>query len=229
MEKNYTSYCGLDCNECSYKVSQGCGGCIATGGTPFWANGDSVKCEVAECNKAEGRGFCGECGKFPCEILNRFAYDEEQGDDGKRIENCKVIKARLVKEARDGIDPIGVCGHHCDYCFMGQWCGSCRSNYNCCSFAVLFEDKKCPNVSCADEKGLDGCYDCLELENCTVGYYGNENEYAAKATAIYIKKYGKEKYTETLKKAIEGGMEYAKDLDGCGSVEKAVELLEKWG
>lgn len=154
MEKNYTSYCGLDCNECSYKVSQDCGGCIATGGTPFWSNGDSVKCEVAECNKAEGRGFCGECGKFPCEILNRFAYDEE---------------------------------------------------------------------------GLDGCYDCLELENCTVGYYGNKNEYAAKATAIYIKKYGKEKYTETLKKAIEGGMEYAKDLDECGSVEKAVELLEKWG
>lgn len=112
---------------------------------------------------------------------------------------------------------------------MGQWCGSCRSDYNCCSFAVLFEDKKCPNVSCADEKGLDGCYDCLDLENCIVGYYGNENEYAAKATAIYIKKYGKEKYTETLKKAIEGGMEYAKDLDGCGSVEKAVELLEKWG
>ena len=160
MEKNYTSYCGLDCNKCSYKVSYGCGGCIATEGTPFWANWDSVKC---------------------------------------------------------------------DFCFMGQWCGSCRSDYNCCSFAVLFEDKKCPNVSCADEKGLDGCYDCLELENCTVGYYGNENEYAAKATAIYIKKYGKEKYTEILKKAIEGGMEYAKDLDECGSVEKAVELLEKWG
>ncbi|WP_373887184.1 hypothetical protein [Anaerofustis stercorihominis] len=32
---------------------------------------------------------CGECSEFPCEVLNQFAYDKEQGDNGKRIEMCK--------------------------------------------------------------------------------------------------------------------------------------------
>ena len=32
--------------------------------------------------------LCGECD-FPCDLLNQFAYDKEQGDDGKRIEQCR--------------------------------------------------------------------------------------------------------------------------------------------
>jgi len=29
-----------------------------------------------------------------CQDLNDFAYDKEQGDDGKRIEQCKKWKAQ---------------------------------------------------------------------------------------------------------------------------------------
>ncbi|MEW6710633.1 MAG: DUF3795 domain-containing protein, partial [Candidatus Riflebacteria bacterium] len=27
---------------------------------------------------------------FPCQLLNKFAYDKEQGDNGKRIEQCRL-------------------------------------------------------------------------------------------------------------------------------------------
>lgn len=222
-----TTYCGLDCGKCEYKEQCNCGCCVASGGNPFWAAGEA-KCEIAECVKGRGIRFCGECGEFPCEVLKRYSFDKEQGDEGARIENCKAVKTALVQEAREGMDSVSVCGHHCDYCFLGQWCGSCRSDYNCCSFATLFEDKKCPNVKCAGEKGYDGCYDCPELESCQKGYYGKKDEYAAKATALFIRKHGKEQYGETLNRAILQGLQYAGDLDAAGSVEEALKLLETY-
>ena len=33
--------------------------------------------------------YCGQCTNFPCDLLNSFAYDKEQGDNGKRIETCR--------------------------------------------------------------------------------------------------------------------------------------------
>ena len=69
------------------------------------------------------------------------------------MENCRRIKAEWVKAARAGVDPVSVCGHHCDFCFLGQWCGGCRSGYNCCSFATISPDGICPQVKCATKKG----------------------------------------------------------------------------
>lgn len=109
------------------------------------------------------------------------------------IEAMQRIKNKLCKNARKGVDPIAYCGFSCNHCFLGQWCGSCRTEYNACSFATCFADKKCPNVSCSTEKGLDGCYECEELEQCTRGFYSPQNDgaSAAKAQALFIKKYGK--------------------------------------
>lgn len=134
----------------------------------------------------------------------------------------------LVAKAREGLNPISVCGHHCDYCFLKLGCGGCRSDYNRCSFATLFEDKQCPNVKCAKQMHLNGCYECEELEVCNKGYYGRENEYIAKATALFISKYGEDCYTETLKRAIDDGADYPKTFDETGSVESALKLLEKF-
>lgn len=200
-----------------------CKGCIATGGKPFHG-----VCDVAQCANNKKKRFCGECECIPCDTLNAYAFDKEHGDEGQRIENCQNMKKTLVKEAREGLDPISICGHHCDYCFLGQWCGGCRSQYNCCAFSTLFEDGLCPNVTCSQEKGLDGCYDCANLKSCTKGYYGQENEYIAKATALFIKTYGKEAYTKTLIKAIEAGTDYPKSFDATGSVEAALKLLESF-
>ena len=83
------------------------------------------------------------------------------------IEAMRRIKNKLCRNARKGVDPAAYCGLSCNHCFLGEWCGSCRTEYNVCSFATLYEDKKCPNAVCCREKNIDGCYECSELEGCT--------------------------------------------------------------
>jgi hypothetical protein len=81
------SRCGCLCNECDYRETANCGGCIAIT-KPIW--GES--CPVKDCCESKNLDHCGLCEDFPCEMLNQFAYDEEQGDDGKRIEQCRHWK-----------------------------------------------------------------------------------------------------------------------------------------
>jgi hypothetical protein len=142
----------------------------------------------------------------------------------------KKSKQQMAKEAREGLNPIGYCGHHCNYCKYTKWCGGCRSNYSSCSFGTLFEDKICPMVKCAQMKNLNGCYECDSLENCKKGYYEKEdnNEYVCKATALFIKKYGEECYSETLKRAIDAKVKYPRKFDATGSVNEALKLLEQY-
>ncbi len=112
------------------------------------------------------------------------------------IEAMRRIKNKLCKNARKGVDPVAYCGFSCNHCFLGEWCGSCRSDYNTCSFATIYEDKKCPNMVCCMEKNIDGCYECPELEDCTKGFYtpGNDGASSAKAQAMFIRKYGKKAF-----------------------------------
>ncbi|HNX65184.1 MAG TPA: DUF3795 domain-containing protein [Oscillospiraceae bacterium] len=78
------SRCGILCGECEYRESMGCKGCVNIE-KPFW--GDA--CPVKSCCEGKGLENCGMCEVFPCELLNSFAYDKEQGDDGKRILQCR--------------------------------------------------------------------------------------------------------------------------------------------
>lgn len=78
------SRCGILCDECGYKEEVGCKGCVNID-KPFW--GES--CEVQACCGDKKLEHCGGCGQFPCTTLHGFAYDEEQGDNGKRIEQCR--------------------------------------------------------------------------------------------------------------------------------------------
>ena len=109
------------------------------------------------------------------------------------IEAMCRIKNKLCENARKGVDPVGYCGLSCNHCFMGEWCGSCRTEYNVCPYATLYEDRKCPNAVCCTEKHIDGCYECPDVEDCTKGFYTPENDgaAAAKAQAMFIRKYGK--------------------------------------
>ncbi len=220
---NISSYCGIDCDSCEYKEQINCKGCKAYNGDMFYG-----ECKIAKCAISRDKRFCGECEEFACEKLKSYSFDKEHGDDGARIDRCAAMKNQLVAEARAGVDPVSVCGHHCDYCFMGQWCGGCRSTYNCCSYATICEDKVCPNVACSRERGLDGCYECPELNECTKGYYSNTNEYIAKATARFIHEYGKKVYSQTLKKAIAAGVNYPKSFDESGSVDAAFNILKQY-
>ena len=144
-------------------------------------------------------------------------FDEEYETETERI-----------KKTRAGINPIGVCGRHCDYCPLGQWCGSCRSDYNCCSLGSQFENNICPNVDCAKNNNLNGCYECDKIDDCKIGYYGKNNEYMAKASALFIKKHGEECFSKALMHAIKAGEIYPKTFDNTGSVSGILEILEKY-
>lgn len=223
MRTTFDTYCGLCCATCEFKDSMNCGGCIASEGKPFHG-----ACEVAECAKAKKRNFCGDCENFPCDLLKKYSNDPEHGDNGARIENCSRIKSALVAEAREGLNPLAVCGFNCNHCFLGQWCGGCRSSYNCCSYATLFEDNQCPNVVCATAKGLEGCYLCDQLDDCKIGFYSKEDEHVAKAAALFIREYGLERSEQALTRQIEAAKATGKELETATSVEEAFEMLKKY-
>lgn len=83
--KEVESRCGLLCSECSYREQTDCKGCVNID-KPFW--GES--CGVMNCCRSKKHEHCGDCTEFPCDMLNGFAYDPQQGDDGKRLEQCRV-------------------------------------------------------------------------------------------------------------------------------------------
>ena len=145
------------------------------------------------------------------------------------VEAMQRIKNKLCKLARKGVDPIAYCGFSCNHCFLGQWCGSCRTNYNVCSFATCSPDKKCPNAVCCQEKKIDGCYECSEIEKCTRGFYAETNDgaKAAKAQAMFIAKYGKKAFLQ-LHDLLHQKYEFAKTQEILGQdLKKGFEFLEQ--
>ena len=114
----------------------------------------------------------------------------------RRLKNGARYKSEIVRAARTGTDPTAYCGLSCDHCFLGQWCGGCRSDFNCCSYGTLYEKGVCPNAACCKENGLDGCYDCAKILTCEKGFYKKDNDgaAAAKAQALFIHKHGKEEF-----------------------------------
>lgn len=83
------SRCGIVCTECEYKEKVNCLGCVNIN-KPFWGE----QCLVKACCEKNEHLHCGECDIFPCELLKQFAYDKEQGDDGKKIEQCRKWLSR---------------------------------------------------------------------------------------------------------------------------------------
>lgn len=77
------SRCGILCSECKFKVCEGC----VNVPNPFWG-----KCPVKECCETKKHNHCGECEFFPCELLVSYSYDSKEGDDGKRIKQCRKWK-----------------------------------------------------------------------------------------------------------------------------------------
>lgn len=76
------SRCGILCSECKYSETMKCPGCVLIE-NPFWGD-----CSVKSCCEGRMHEHCGQCDSFPCELLHQFAYDDEQGDNGQRIEQC---------------------------------------------------------------------------------------------------------------------------------------------
>ena len=190
------SCCGCDCAGCESGKNGRCPGCVASKGQPSHMKAGEI-CAVASCCIEHGRRWCADCADFPCERLKSFSYDPEYGDRpaGARIERLRSMKRELLGKARQGQRRVTVCGFCCgDTCFLGEWCGWCGSEYSCCSYATVQPDGVCPNLRCVAEKGIDGCWECPEMMECTKGFYGNEAEPAAvelaKAGVLFIREYG---------------------------------------
>ena len=145
------------------------------------------------------------------------------------IEAMLRIKDRLCKLARKGADPVAICGLSCSHCFLGAWCGGCRTVYNTCSCAICSEGRICPNVKCCNEKNIDGCYECNELETCEKGFYvpTNDGANAAKAQSLYIRKYGKKAFLKIQTKLHEK-YEFQKVQEILGQdYKEALRMLEE--
>ena len=100
--------------------------------------------------------------------------------------------------------------------------------FSCCSYGVLFEKGKCPNKACCQEKGIEGCYACEELDECSKGFYQADNDgaNACKAQAMYIRKYGKEKFSKVHDKLHEI-YDFKKTQEILGkNVEEGLQILE---
>ena len=132
----------------------------------------------------------------------RKALQVDGMDKDRRSENGAKWKTEIVKAAREGVDMTAYCGFSCNHCFLGEWCGGCRSVFNCCSYGTLHDKGICPNIACCQEKGIDGCFECKDLDACEKGFYklDHDGAKACKAHAMFIRKYGKEKSFQVLDK-----------------------------
>ena len=145
------------------------------------------------------------------------------------VEAMRRIKNKLCQQAKKGVDQIAYCGLSCGHCFLTEWCGSCRTIYNTCSFATCSPDGICPNTACCKQKGLDGCYECNELYDCKKGFYslGKETN-AIRVMALFIQKYGKKELLRVLdimhsKKKFEKIQEVLGD-----DIDEGLKIMEKW-
>ena len=145
------------------------------------------------------------------------------------IEAMLRIKDRLCKNARKDADPVAICGLSCNHCFLGAWCGGCRTEYNVCSFATCSEGRICPNVKCRNEKNIDACYECGELETCEKGFFvpSNDGANAARAQCLYIRKYGKREFLKAQTRLHEK-YEFEKVQEVLGQdYKEALRMLEE--
>lgn len=88
------SRCGIRCSQADCKKEYGfdCRGCARELDAP-WGH-----CKIKACCEEKGLLHCGECPDFPCEELNAFAYDTENGDGtGERLGVCRCWQ----KETRE--------------------------------------------------------------------------------------------------------------------------------
>ncbi len=129
------------------------------------------------------RGLDGE----PTRVYRRLLQAEGAEKDD-RMRRGAQYKSEIVALAKRGVNSTAVCGFSCEDCDMWAWCGGCRSVFGCCSYGTLFPGGKCPNVTCCEEKGLEGCFRCPDLESCGKGFYARRRQLKRINTGNHLRK-----------------------------------------
>jgi len=136
------SRCGIMCSRCDYREKMNCAGCLNID-KPFW--GDS--CDVKTCCEERGYKYCGQCPDFPCETLKAMSYADEEGDNGERIENCRMWakkeKQMLIEKASKIINSRTASSE------TGNW-------ETAIAILALIDDNGFPTASTLSMAGADG-------------------------------------------------------------------------
>lgn len=145
------------------------------------------------------------------------------------VEAMQRIKNKLCQQAKKGVDQIAYCGLSCGHCFLTSWCGSCRTIYNTCSYAISSPDGVCPNTACCKEKGLDGCYECDELYDCKKGFYAlGKDTNAIRVMALFIQRHDKKELLRVMD-TLHSKKKFEKIQEVLGyDVEEGLKILEEW-
>ena len=145
------------------------------------------------------------------------------------VEAMQRIKNKLCQQAKKGVDQIAYCGLSCGHCFLTSWCGSCRTIYNTCSYAICSPNGVCPNTACCKQKGLDGCYECDELYDCKKGFYSlGKDTNAIRVMALFIQKYGKKDLLKVMD-TLHQNRKFEKIQEVLGDdIEEGLKILEEW-
>ena len=140
---------------------------------------------------------------------------------------CRITN-KLCQKAKKGVDQIAYCGLSCAHCFLKDYCGSCRTAYNTCSYAKCSPDGVCPNAACCKEKGLDGCYECDDIRECKQGFYSLGKEvHAIKAMSLFISSHGK-KELQTVLENLHKKQEFEKVQEVLGDdIDQGLQILEE--
>ena len=160
--------------------------------------------------------------------IYRKALQKDGPEKERRLQQGDLWKAEIVQTAKKNIDMIAYCGFSCSHCFLGDWCGGCRSVFCCCSYGAYLDSAHCPNAICCKEKGIEGCYRCDRLAECTKGFYQPDNDgaFACKAQAQFIQKHGKEAFLKVHDKLHEKyDFKNTQEILGT-TVEEGLSILE---
>jgi len=146
---------------------------------------------------------------------------------GKNYLYSPVEKTPAEIDPANTTDQIACCGIHCHYCFFsGCGCTGCMNQPNECSFGHYCDAGLCTNIRCAAKKGLNGCYECGELQGCTVGFY-QEAPYG-RVQAEFIRREGKQAFEAAIKEMVRDGYNYSKDLEEKPEDERLEFLYSFW-
>jgi Bacterial transcription activator, effector binding domain. len=149
--------------------------------------------------------------------------------DIKEKQQCllfPVVPFRFQKLPEGKAAHIACCGLVCSYCFFTS-CPGCEREECKCTFAYWQPNHVCPNVKCAHEKGVVGCYACEKLEACQDGFFGSGNK-SAKACDLFIKKHGKESLVKTIEKMNDLGLNWNKVLESEADSFASLRKLESY-
>jgi len=163
---------------------------------------------------------------FELKSLSGAVFDFYSAEKKQTCLLFPVVDFRFKKLLDPKLAHIACCGLVCSYCFFTS-CPGCGKEECKCTFGYWQPDHVCPNVRCAREKGLLGCYACENIEACGSGFFATGNK-SAKACSLFIRKHGKESLVKTIEKMNDLNLNWNKLLENEKDAKASLGVLEAY-